>query len=345
MRGAVRLGKLEGDQLVGGPEDSDDDLKEIAGLIGQGEVENIGPNLPNRSPSQTADQDFSTLPLPKARKETSRFKINRGGVPKPSGREEKSGPLLNLKPPTPVATDVTERRGTLQLKPDHTNRSTPPSPVPDTPLTAAERSSPKLPSGDIPVFAGDLLSGIVSNKPVDPAESTQSTSSTVREPSPASETGRGRAPGSSKTHRSPVVELPLSKQPLPFAPPKGHNPAFPSMVIDSPDFPPPGVATMPSMIIDSPDFPPPKGETPIPPMGIASPGFPSKRVSPTSTTIPVNTPTPLVIDSPSFPAEPRYLGPPRVMSSQVVERSPPGVNQPRQEVPGKKVSRFAGERR
>ena len=80
---------------------------------------------------------------------------------------------------------------------------------------------------------------------------------------------------------------------------------------------------MPSMIIDSLDFPP-------------------QGVSPTYMTASANTATPLVIDSPSFPV---YPGPPRVMSSRVVERPPTGPNQPREDVPGKKVSRFAAERR
>lgn len=94
------------------------------------------------------------------------------------------------------------------------------------------------------------------------------------------------------------------------------------MIVDSPDFPPPpGMATMPSMIIDSPDFPP------------------------TYRTASVYTSEPLVIDSPSSPVGPSYPGPPRVMSSQVVERSPVGVSQPRQDISGKKVSRFATERR
>lgn len=330
MRDIVKLGKIEGDQLVGDPEDSDDDLKEIIHLIGQGEAQNIGPSLSNGSSSQTTGQGFSSLPPPKARNETSRFKINRGGAPRPAGHITDSSNFLNVDTPTPVIRDITERRGTLRLDPYQPTRSISPSPAPDTPSTTAERSSPKLPSGDIPIIAANLSSPI-SRKPAQPAEPSQSTSSTVREPTSVSEILRGRTPRTSTTQPPVAVE----------------SPSFHSMIIDSPDFPPPpGVATtMPSITIDSPYFPPSISATSIPSMVIESPDFPLKGISPTSKTASKNTPAPHGADSPYFPAGPRCPGPPRVMSSRVVERSLADVNHPRQEVPGKKVSRFAAERR
>ena len=335
VRDAVKLGKIEGDQLVGGSEDSDDDLREIMGLIGQGEVENIGHSLQNGSSPLVADQDSSSPPPPKTGNQTSRFKINRGGTPRPGGYTTESIPLLNVEPSIPVVTDVTERQGILRLEPNHSIRSSSRSPsVPDTPLTAIGRSSPKLPSGDIPVVTDDLLSSPISSKPVESRQTSQSTASTVHEPAPVSGIIRERTPRTSKKQPPVVVESPSFKSSLStiidspsFVLPKGPSSAFPSMIVDSSDFPPPpGVATTPLMTIDSPEFTP-------------------QGVSPTSTTTSLNTPAPLVIDSPSFPVRQKYPGPPRVMSSQVVERSPVCVNKPRQDVPSKKVSRFASERR
>jgi len=328
MRDAVKLGKLESGQLVGCPEDSDDDMKEIMELIKQGEVENVGPNLPNGSSPQTVERDVSSLPPPKARNKTSRFKISRGGAPQPPERTAENYPSIGVEPPTPVALNVTEREGGLRLETDQRTSSSSPSSVPDTPLNTVERSSPKLPSGDIPPATHILPPTRVSRKPAGPS---QPTTSAVRELAPASGIAREKTPTPSKTQPPAVIDSPSFKPPSSMtidspslALPIGHNAVFPSMIVDSPDFPPPGnVASMPPMVIDSPDFPPPK---------------------PTNTS--VNTPgAPRVVDSPSFPVGPKNPGPPRVMSSRVVERSPVGGSQQRVNAPDKNVSRFAAERR
>ena len=347
MRGAVNLGKLEDDQLVGGPEDSDDDLKDIMELIKQGEVENVGPNLPDGSSPQNVERDAYSLPPPKARNKTSRFKINRGGALQTYERTTDDSPFIGIEPPTPVALDVIEREGSLRLETDQRTPSSSPSPIPDTPLTVVERSSPKLPSGDIPLVTESLPPTRVSRKPAGPS---QSTTSAVRELAPASGITREKTPTPSKTQPPAVIDSPSFRSPPStvidspsFALPTGHNAVSPSMVVDFPDFPPPGgVASMLPMIIDSPDFPPPKGAISMPPMIIESPDFPPPTPSNTS----VNAPgAPLMVDSPPFPVGSKNLGPPRVMSSRVVERSPTGGSQQRADVPGQKVSRFAAERR
>ncbi|KAF9789881.1 hypothetical protein BJ322DRAFT_1044706 [Thelephora terrestris] len=328
MRDTVKLGKLDGDQLVGGPEDSDDDLKEILELVKQGEVENIGPSLPNGPSSRMMEQDFSSLPPPKVRNKVSRFKVNRGGASRPTEETEESTSLSDIEPPTPVASNVMERRGVLRIEPDQSTRSASPPSVPDTPLTIAERSSPKLPPGDIPVVRDNTLYTPVSRKPAKLAETSQSIVSTVDATIHAPEIVRERTPRPPTMKSPAVVDSPLFKPPSPDF--LTHPGAFttPPMIIDSPEFPPPrGVTYMPSMIIESPDFPPPK------------------EVSPYHGSSAVNTPTPPVVGPPSFPVGPRNPGPPRVMSSQVVERSSTGANQQREGVPGKKFSRFAAERR
>ena len=349
MRDAVKLGKLEGNQLVGGPEDSDDDLKEIIELIKQGEAENVGPNLSNGSSSQTVDQDVSSLPPLKSKNKASRFKINRGGVPQPP-EQTVEDPSSVVEPPTPVALNVTERRGSLRLEPPQRGRSPSPSPIPDTPLTTEERSSPKLPSEDLPIFTETLPSTPISRRP---AEASQSTTPTPRELAPVLGIVREKTPTPSKT-QPPVIIDPPSFKPPPsiiidspsFAPPRGHGVVLPSMVVDSPSFPLlQGAAIMPPMVIDSPNFPPPKGAASMPPMIIESPDFPPpKGVPPTPTNTSINAPAPLAIGSPSLPIGPNNAGPPRVMSTRVVERSPAGASQQLADAPGRKVSRFAAER-
>jgi len=319
-------------------------------LINRGGVENVGPDLQNGSSSQAVERDVSSLPPPKARNRTSRFKINRGGAPQPTERTPEDGPSLNVEPPTPVASSVTERRGSLRLELTQEARSLSPSPIPDTPLTVDERSSPKMPSGDITFATESLPLTPVSRKS---AYFSQPTTPTVRKLASVSEILREKTPTPSKTQLPVVIDSP-SFTPLPpmlidslsFPPPNGCNAVFPSVIVDSPSFAPPqGMTTMPPMIVDSPDFPPPKGATFMPPMIIESPDFPPpKGVFPTPPGTSLNAPAPLVIDSTPLPARPKNPGPPRVMSSRVVERSPAGVNQQRMDAPANKVSRFAAER-
>jgi len=318
-------------------------------LIRQGEVENVGPNLPNGSSSQTVEQGVHSLPPPMARNKTSRFKINRGRAPQPAERAADDSPPLAVEPPTPVALNVTERRGNLRLEPTQQARSPSPSSIPDTPLTVDERSSPKLPSGDLPMVTERLPPTPVPRKP---AEASRSTTSIPRELAPVSGIVRETTPTPSKARTPVVIDSPSFKPPPSmiidspsFAPSKGA--VFSSMVVDSPSFAPPqGVVTLSPMIIGSPDFPPPKGATSMPPMIIESPDFPPpKGVPPTYANPSVNAPASLVIDSPPLPDGPKSPAPPRVMSSQVVERSPAGVSIQRADAPGKKVSKFAAERR
>ena len=342
MQNTVKLGKLESDQLVGGPEDSDDDLKEIMELIHQGEVENVGQNLPNDLLSRTAERAHSSLPPPKTRNKTSRFKINRGGTPRPTEPTAEDGPSIAVEPPTPVALNVIERGGNIRLEMDQEACSSSPSPIPDTPLTVVERSSPKLPSDDIPFVTECLPPALL-------LRTLPSSSRAGLELASTSEVVRERIPPS-KAQPPVVIDPPPSMiaDSTPFTLPKGYNTVFSSTVIDSPHFPPPGgVASMPPMIVDSPDFPPPRGATSIPPMIIESPDFPPPNsVSPIPTSTLINAPpAPLVIDSPPFPVGPKNPGPPRVMASRVAERSPTGGSQQQAEVPGKRVSRFAAERR
>lgn len=343
MRNTVKLGKLEDGQLVGRPEDSDDDLKEIMELINQGEVDNVGPNLLNEPLPQITERTRSSLPPPKARNKTSRFKINRGGAPLSAQRTMEDSPSIAVEPPTPVALTVIERSGNLRLEMDQEAHSSSPSPIPDTPLTVAERSSPKLPSDDIPFVIERLPPARVLCKPPSPLQLGLELAS-------ASEIVRERTPTPSKTQPPVAIDPHPStiNDSTPFILPQGYDSVFPSMIIDSPDFPPPGgVASMPPMIVVSPDFPPPGGATPIPPMIMESPDLPpTNGVSPTPTITSVNTSTaPLLIDSPPFPTEPKNPGPPRVMANRVVERSPASGSQQQTEVPGKRVSRFAAERR
>jgi len=296
-------------------------------LINQGEVENVGPNLPNNPLSQMKERAPSSLPPPKARNKTSRFKINRGGAPQPTQLTTEDSPSIAVEPPTPVALSVIERSGNLRLEMDQMDQeahSSSPSPIPDTPLTVVERSSPKIPSDDIPSITECLSPARVLSKPPGPSQSGS-------ELAPTSEIVRERTPTPSKTQPPVVIDPSPSAitDSTSFTLPKGYNAVFPSMIIDSPDFPPPrGATSIPPMIIESLDFPPPNGVSPVP----------------TSTS--VNAPlAPLVIDSQPFPAGPKNPGPPRVMTSRVVERSPAGDSQQRAEVPGKRVSRFAAERR
>ena len=299
-------------------------------LINQGEVENFGPNLSSEPSSRTVERGVSSLPPPKVRNKTSRFKINRGGAPQSAERTAEDNPSSVVEPLTPVASTVTERRGDLRLE---LQRARPPSPssVPDTPLTVVERSSPKLPPECLPIVTEELPSTLLSRKQ---GSSSQLTTPVARDLAPFSEIVRERTPVPSKTQLPMVLDPPLFTPPPSmiidspsFAPPQGHNAIFPSMIIDSPSFTPPqGVASMPPMIIDSPDFPPSIGVFPAPACGSVIPS------------------TPLVIGSPSFPIGPKNPGPPRVMSSRVVERSPAGVSQQRPDASGKKISRFAAER-
>jgi len=301
-------------------------------LINQGEVENVGPNLSNGSSSRTVEQAPPPLPPPKVRNKTSRFKVLRGGAPQPAERTAEGSPALGVGPPTPVASTVTERQGSLRLELHQQTRSPSPSSVPDTPLTVVERSSPKVPPECLPIVTDELPSTPISRKQ---AGSSQLTTPVARELAPVSEIVRERTPIPPKTQPPIVINPPLSTPPPSiiidspsFAPPQGHNAVFPSMIIDSPSFTPPqGAPFMPPMIIDSPDFPPPKATFPTPACGSIIPS------------------TPLVIGSPSFPVGPMNPGPPRVVSSRVVERTPAGVSQQRADAPGKKVSRFAAERR
>ena len=300
-------------------------------LINQGEVENLGPGLSNGSSSRTVERAPSSLPPPKVRNKTSRFKINRGGAPQPAERTVEDNPPLGIEPPTPIASTVTERRGSLRLEQRQQTRSPSPSSVPDTPLTVVERSSPKLPPECLPIVTEDLPSTPISRKQ---ASSSQLNTPVARQLDPVSEIVRERTPVPSKT-QLPMVIDPASFRPPPsifidspsLVPPQGHNAVFPSMIIDSPSFAPPqGVGSMHPMVIDSPDFPPPKGVFPTPSCGSVIPS------------------TPLVIASPSFPVGPKNPGHPRVMSSRVVERSPAGASQQRPDAPGK-LSRFVAERR
>ena len=281
-------------------------------LIKQGDVENVGPNMSNGSLSRTAEPGAPLLPPPKVRNKTSRFKVNRGGAPRPADWTAEDIPSLTIEPPTPVASSVKERRGNLRLEPSRQARSPSPSYLPDTPLTDVERSSPKLPSECLPIVTDTLPSTLISRIP-----SSQSTTPTAREPKPPAVVDSS----SFALPLSMVIDSPS------FVPPKGHNPVFPSTIVDSPSFTPPHVvASMPPMIIDSPDFPPPNGVPSTPTYALTNP------------------PAPPMIVSPPPSAGMKNPGPPRVMSSRVVERSPASVSQPRVDAPGKKVSRFAAER-
>lgn len=311
-------------------------------LINQGEVENVGQNLSNEPLPQMTERALSSFPPPKARNKSSRFKINRGRALQSAQRTVEDSPSIAVEPPTPVSLNVIERSGNLRLEVDQEAHSSSPSPILDTPSTVVERSSPKLPSSDVPSVAERLPPARVLRKSPSPLQSGLNLAST-------SETVGERTPTSSKTQPPVIIDPHQStiNDSTPFILPKGYDAVFPSMIIDSPDFPPPrGVASMPPMIVHSPDFPPPGGTTLTPPMVIESPDFPPNGVSPTPTSASVNaSPEPLLIDCPPFPVGPKNPGPPRVMTSRVVERSPAGGSQRQAEAPGKRVSRFAAERR
>ncbi|KAH9930741.1 uncharacterized protein B0H18DRAFT_134128 [Fomitopsis serialis] len=224
LKKAVRMGKVENDQLVG--DDSDDDVTEeakaIIELLSRGDVTNIGPQIstasnpgpstrvPPSGPSisASADAPFSKSPLPedslapaKPRSKISKFKLS---LAQPEQRES----------PSPV------------------------SPSLETPRMTKSRSSPKLTS---PVPGTPIAVPTATSRPT---ERQNNDSPTVIPESIQRKAAQGQMP-------SMIVDSPS------FRPPGVPAPFMPSMVVDSPSFvqPPP----FQSFVLDSPSF-----QTPAP---------------------------------------------------------------------------------
>ncbi|KAA1469195.1 hypothetical protein DENSPDRAFT_927947 [Dentipellis sp. KUC8613] len=305
LKRAVRLGKVEDGQLVGGEEgesaseEDDDDVKEFMSALRRGQVTNAGAEqnaealvaaleraygkpadsetTSTTASSETLAVDSSASATPPtvaaptaapAQSKTSKFKLNR----LPS-----------------VSTDSLST--TASASASDRDRDV-------TPISTATRSSPKLPTG----------TSVVERRPAG-----ESSKSTGGQRSPMSREGSSmRTNANANAIAIPALASPAPRMPVatprPSAPPLPasmasalpHAPAFPSMIVDSPSFMPPG-GHMPSMVVDSPSFQPPEGAS-------------------------------------------RPARPPAVMAAAVKEGGGPRAGQAQAAQQGGKVSRFRAER-
>ncbi|KAI0362435.1 hypothetical protein OH77DRAFT_1416696 [Trametes cingulata] len=304
LKSAVRLGKLENGQLVGGEDgESDDELdpqaKEMLEMLKKGDVVNVGPTLP---PNGTPVPDSSSASTSQA---------------EPTSNETASEAPAQ---PKPKLSKVSQFKLSLAQSTPPQSPGSPASSL-STPLTTAERSSPKL--------------GSRSGTPIAvPTKTSRPPASSSR----PSEQRPQQMPGM-------IVDSPSFPAPNQSSKAAGKRPVqMPGMIVDSPSFPAPGA-------IASPSFPGPADTT----TPIASPAFQSVVLespsfqSPTSTV--VGTP---VSGVPSTVSSPVVTTPRTPVGASVLERKPPVVGSVKEANPAslrpaapgkeKKVSRFAAER-
>lgn len=238
IRKAVKLGKLEGDQLVGGGEgDSDDEpieidprMQEVLELLKKGDVTNIGPqpnpssvsNVKPEGVQQTRSQPRIHIPGLKPRSKPSKFKhsFTQEGLSRSPHRPSSPSDSMN------------------------------------TPISHLERSSPKLPP----------------SQELTPSASPLSTPlhvpSTLSPPSRSFPPHQPFKPGYSDR------TLPSSSK-TPPQPMHGADTYQPMMIIDSPDFPPPGADV--DAMLNAP-FYPAVGNPYTPSAAFSRPASSSERV-------------------------------------------------------------------
>ncbi|TFY77194.1 hypothetical protein EWM64_g6819 [Hericium alpestre] len=310
LQSAMRIGKLEGDKLVGGEEgesgeEDDDDVKEFMAALRKGEVTNAG-----------AEQNAETLvaALMKAYTAPEKGEEAAKEVLEDQSKVEAAS-QTQAKAPAPVPTLSKASKFKLNRFPATAPRS--PSDLPDsdpTPISNSVRSSPKLPTSNT----------VLKRKPGQPPRQAPSILFMPTHPQNCSVLSQAAA----KPSRIPaVVELPPFRPPhagaksatsqastLPAGSSSSHPPALSPNFVASPSFS--------SMIVDSPSF--------CPPSSAKAGQMPS-----------------MVVDSPSFqlPASSRPLRPPLVMSAAVRESTGPRAGgRTSAPEPAKRASKFKAER-
>ncbi|KAI0064446.1 hypothetical protein BV25DRAFT_237405 [Artomyces pyxidatus] len=270
IKRAIRTGKIEDDQLVGGEDgesndgdDEDDDVRAFMDALRRGDVTNVGFEQnsealvaaltkaykgPEPSPPAEAPAPPAPAPAP-VRPKTSKFKLNR----------------------MPLRSPVSDDSG------------------PDTPVNDVARSSPKLPTSDTvverkpaqpvrsPGMRGPGPSAMRSSVSAKPNPPTPSSLSTLSSRQAASPTGASQT-SSTTTVVSPSFSAPVVVVSPSFSAPvivvspsfRGTNPvaAPPAVaVIESPSFRAPQMndpLSTESVVVDSPSFQPPNsGRAPM----------------------------------------------------------------------------------
>ncbi|KAI9057949.1 hypothetical protein FKP32DRAFT_1597904 [Trametes sanguinea] len=312
LKSAVRLGKLENGQLIGGDDgESDDELdpqaKEMLELLKRGEVVNVGPTLPAESTASSAASTSASAEQPKATTAEPDAQAAGPSKPKPS---KVSQFKMSFAQPTPPQSPSS------------------PSSSLSTPVTNLERSSPKLGSrGGTPIPVPTKTSRPVpfASKPT--VNQPQMPGMVVDSPS-------FPAPGQAPQMPSMIVDSPSFPAPGRSARVAGKRPVqMPSMIVDSPSFPSPGAVSSPSYpaVVDSPSFSSPSSTV----VGTPVNGIPPTVSSP-SASLPATPRTP--IGATVLERKPPTVG--------AVKESRPSAVRSDGSAPAKekRVSRFAAER-
>ncbi|GJE90702.1 hypothetical protein PsYK624_068460 [Phanerochaete sordida] len=227
LKGAVRMGKLQNGQLVGGEEGEsedevtaeDEDVRQFLDMLRRGEVKNVGPPLSTSAPQSAGPSSTSTTSLPaKAGTETA-------------ATEQPSDAAQTRKP-----SKVSKFKLALAQPGPRSGQTSPAlSSALSTPTDAVERSSPKMhPTGDSTPEAAS------SAHPLPRLAPTRSISGGSLPPS---------ANPAARQMPSMIVDSP-SFRPTPLkqaartgssaAPPQGAP--FQSVIMESPSFGAPGVS-------------------------------------------------------------------------------------------------------
>ncbi|KAI0313339.1 hypothetical protein OF83DRAFT_1165618 [Amylostereum chailletii] len=246
IKGAVRLGWVEDDKLVGAGEsdedDEDENIEAFMAALRKGEITNAGAE-------QNAEVLVAALtrayggPSPMAAPSTS--------TQSAPLVEPKSSDLSSVQPPSkPKTSKFKLTRPQARSSPSDSSGS-------GTPLSTVGRSSPKLPTSQTVVERKPGPS-LLAARPAVQTTIPKCASSSVKNASPSSTSTTVNTP-------STVVDSPSFLQPVSQTP---------SMVVDSPSFRPHVSQIplqMPSMIVDSPSFQPPTSNRPSrPPMVMSS---------------------------------------------------------------------------
>ncbi|KAH9857185.1 hypothetical protein C2E23DRAFT_865766 [Lenzites betulinus] len=223
LKSAVRLGKLEGEQLVGGQDgDSEDELeapaKDVLDMLKKGDIVNVGPTLPPNG---------SSLPTTSA----SPAQVQPGSAESPAEapvqRQSKLSKVSQFK--LSLGTET----------PPHS----PGSPGLTTPLNNIERSSPKLASRSATPIAV-------------PTKTSQPPASSSKAPPPFPQQMPGVIIDSPSFLVPSTSSKASGKRPAQMPGMVVDSPSFPAPgVIASPSHPvPSGLATFESAILESPSF-------------------------------------------------------------------------------------------
>ncbi|VDB82756.1 unnamed protein product [Peniophora sp. CBMAI 1063] len=239
VKGAVRLGKLDGDKLVGGeggesgsdPEDDGEDVREFMNALRRGDVTNAGTIEANTDALMATLYAAYGAPADVVKKSVASVESTAAAtstVPGPSVQAPVPAPTSAAKPKT------SRFKITRNPAPRTSSYESPAT----TPLTAEERSSPKLPTGPTVVER--------TRAPVAPSSSRQAA------PPSMSSAKEQLIPATSVTAPATLTSMDAKPSDLPSPAPT------PSAPTDKPWLraPEPG-AQMPSMIVESPSFAPP----------------------------------------------------------------------------------------